>query len=73
VALAEIEGTAAALRVVDGLALERYHLFHAIRGDLLARLGRTAEAGQAFAVAAELTDNQRERDHLRTRARALTP
>jgi RNA polymerase sigma-70 factor (ECF subfamily) len=71
VALAEIDGAAAALRVVDGLALERYHLFHAIRGDLLARLGRTAEAGRAFATAAELTDNQRERDHLRTRARAL--
>ena len=71
VALAEIDGADAALRVVDGLALERYHLFHAIRGDLLARLGRTAEAGRAFTTAADLTDNQRERDHLRTRARAL--
>ena len=71
VALAEIDGADAALRVVDGLALERYHLFHAIRGDLLARLGRTAEAGRALATAADLTDNQRERDHLRTRARAL--
>jgi RNA polymerase sigma-70 factor (ECF subfamily) len=71
VALAEIDGADAALRVVDGLALERYHLFHAIRGDLLARLGRPAEAGRAFATAAELTDNQRERDHLRARSRAV--
>jgi RNA polymerase sigma-70 factor, ECF subfamily len=71
VALAEIDGADAALRLVDGLALERYHLFHAIRGDLLARLGRTAEAGRAFETAAELTDNQRERDHLRARSRAV--
>ena len=73
VAVAEIDGPAAALDLVDGLALERYHLFHAIRGDLLARLGRTDEAGQALTTAAELTDNQRERDHLHARRRALAP
>jgi RNA polymerase sigma-70 factor (ECF subfamily) len=71
VAVAEIDGPAAALDLVDGLALERYHLFHAVRGDLLARLGRTDEAARAWATAAELTDNQRERDHLTARGRAL--
>jgi RNA polymerase sigma-70 factor (ECF subfamily) len=73
VAVAEVDGPAAALDLVDGLALERYHLFHAIRGELLARLGRGDEAGRAFAAAAELTDNQREREHLRARAGALAP
>ncbi|MGI5127269.1 RNA polymerase sigma factor [Pseudonocardia sp. CA-107938] len=68
VALAEVAGPATALDVVDGLALENYHVFHAVRGDLLARLGRTAEATAAFTRAAELTDNRREREHLLLRA-----
>jgi RNA polymerase sigma-70 factor (ECF subfamily) len=72
VAVAEVDGPAAALDLVDGLALERYHLFHAIRGDLLVRLGRADEAARAFATAAELTDNQRERDHLHARRAELS-
>jgi RNA polymerase sigma-70 factor, ECF subfamily len=72
VALAEVDGPAEALRLVDGLGLPGYYLFHAIRGDLLARLGRAAEAGQAFQAAAQLTGNQRERDYLRARHDALT-
>jgi RNA polymerase sigma-70 factor, ECF subfamily len=67
VALAEVEGPAAALRVVDSLSLDGYHLFHAIRGDLLARIGRAADARQAFQAAARLTENQRERDYLHAR------
>ena len=46
VALAEVEGPAAALELVDALDLGAYHLFHAIRADLLRRLGRDAEAAQ---------------------------
>ena len=67
VAVAEVDGPASALRLVDGLGLDGYHLFHAIRGDLLARLGRAAEARQAFAAAARLTGNERERDYLLAR------
>ena len=47
VAVAEIEGAAAGLRLVDALDLRQYYLFHAIRADLLKRLGRTAEAADA--------------------------
>jgi RNA polymerase sigma-70 factor (ECF subfamily) len=42
-------------------------MFHAIRGDLLARLGRAADARQAFQTAAQLTENQRERSYLLAR------
>jgi RNA polymerase sigma-70 factor (ECF subfamily) len=71
VALAEVDGPAAALRLVDDLDLGSYYLFHAIRGDLLARLGRTAEAGQAFDAATELTDNQSEQAFLIARRNQL--
>jgi len=54
------------------LGLGNYYLFHAIRGDLLARLGRTAEARQSFDIAARLTKNQREHDHLVARRDAPT-
>ncbi|MGI9005306.1 MAG: RNA polymerase sigma factor [Streptosporangiaceae bacterium] len=68
VAVAEVDGPAAALGLVDRLGLDGYHLFHAIRGDLLARLGRAAEARQAFQAAARLTRNERERDFLLRRS-----
>ncbi|WP_371328283.1 RNA polymerase sigma factor [Demequina sp. NBRC 110056] len=68
VAVAEVRGPAAALGIVDGLPLERYHLWHATRGELLSRLGRSADARVAFATAAELTDNPAERDLLLGRA-----
>uniref|UniRef100_UPI002AFE5385 RNA polymerase sigma factor n=1 Tax=Peterkaempfera griseoplana TaxID=66896 RepID=UPI002AFE5385 len=71
VALAEIEGPAAALRLVDDLDLNTFHLFHAVRGDLLARLGRTGEAQQAFEAAASLTGNQAERAYLIARRNQL--
>jgi len=73
VAVAEVDGPAAALRLADGLGLDGYHLFHAIRGDLLAKLGRAAEARQAFETGARLTQNQRERDYLLARRDALIP
>ncbi|MCC3314363.1 RNA polymerase sigma factor [Nocardia africana] len=72
VAVAEIDGPAAALSLVDGLDLTEHYLFHAVRADLLARLGRTDEAKRSFDTAARLTANQRERDYLATRSAALT-
>lgn len=67
VAVAEVEGPEAALAIVDGLELGDYYLFHAIRADLLRRLGRDASA--AYASAIRLTDNVRERAYLERRRR----
>ncbi len=64
VALAETEGPAAALAVVDGLDLPDYHPYHAARADLLRRMGRDAEAAAAYATAAQLTANATERRFL---------
>ncbi len=68
VALAEVAGPAEALAVVDGLGLDGYHVFHAVRADLLRRLGRPAEAASAYRTAAARTDNAAERAHLTARA-----
>ena len=68
-------GADAALPLVDALAcdplMQRHHLMHAVRADLLDRIGRTAEAREAFEQAAALTNNERERVVLLARARAL--
>jgi RNA polymerase sigma-70 factor (ECF subfamily) len=71
VAVAEIEGPHAALALVDGLPLDRYYLFHAIRADLLRRLGRRAEAAQAYAAAIDRCENATERGFLQRRREAL--
>ncbi|MFF5425956.1 MULTISPECIES: RNA polymerase sigma factor [unclassified Streptomyces] len=75
VAVSMTEGPAAALTLVDALAAEPalagYHLLPSVRGDLLARLGRHAEAREAFERAASLTRNESERSLLRARAAAL--
>jgi RNA polymerase sigma factor (sigma-70 family) len=72
VALGHAFGPAAGLAVADAVqasgALEGYHLLPAVRGDLLARLGRDAEAADAFRQAASLTRNARERELLAERA-----
>jgi len=72
VALSYADSPAAALEVVDGLVasgdLADYHLLPSVRGDLLARLGRDAEARAEFARAAEMTQNDAERALLRRRA-----
>jgi RNA polymerase sigma-70 factor, ECF subfamily len=73
VVVAELHGPAAALRLVDSLPLTGYYLHHAIRADLLDRLGRAAEARDAFDAAARLTRNQRESAYLAARRDALTP
>ncbi len=69
VAVAEVHGPGVALALVDGLDLGRYHLFHAIRADLLRRMGRTAEARAAYDEAIARAGNAAERDFLiRSRA-----
>ena len=78
VAVAEVAGPAAALSVVDELAgatgadLGGYYLFHAIRADLLRRLGRAAEAARAYEAAIGCTENAAERDFLERSRQALT-
>jgi RNA polymerase sigma-70 factor (ECF subfamily) len=67
VAVAEVEGPATALALVDALDLDDDHLFHAIRADLLGRLGRGAEAIAAYDAAIALAENAAERDFLRRR------
>jgi RNA polymerase sigma-70 factor (ECF subfamily) len=68
-------GPAAGLELVDALvdepALAAYHLLPAVRGDLLAKLGRRDEARQQLLRAAELVGNERERALLLGRAAAL--
>jgi RNA polymerase sigma-70 factor (ECF subfamily) len=71
VAVAEVDGPAAALSLVDALALSRQHLFHAVRADLLRRLGRPAEAAEAYDAAVALAGNTAERNFLRRRRDAL--
>ncbi len=73
VAVAEVDGPGAALPLIDALQLDDYHLLHAIRGDLLARLGSSDEACRAFDTAARLTKNQSERAHLMTLRAAQSP
>ncbi len=71
VAVAEVQGAEAALSIVDGLDLGRYHLFHAIRADLLRRLGRQAEAELAYDAAIARAENHTERALLRHKREAL--
>jgi RNA polymerase sigma-70 factor (ECF subfamily) len=71
VAVAEVEGPATALALVDSLDLDTDHLFHAIRADLLRRLGRDIEALEAYDRAIDHAENAAERDHLRRSRRDL--
>jgi len=72
VAVGMAEGPAAGLAIVERLAgepaLKTYHLLGSVRGDLLHRLGRYAEARAAFEAAAQLAGNNRERALLKRRA-----
>lgn len=65
VAIGFARGPEAGLEIADSLvasgALSGYHLLEAVRGDLLAKLGRAPEARAAFEAAAALTQNERER------------
>ena len=61
VAVAEVDGADAALVLVDELPLEGFHVFHAIRADLLSRLGRDDEADEEYARAVRSAANEPER------------
>jgi RNA polymerase sigma-70 factor (ECF subfamily) len=71
IAIAEVSGAEKALALVDELALRNYYLYHAIRADLLRRLGRNAEAAAAYESAIALAENLKEREFLEARRRAL--
>jgi RNA polymerase sigma-70 factor (ECF subfamily) len=74
VAIAMAHGPAAGLKIIDELLseplLKSYHLLPSVRGDLLRKLGRFAEARAEFERAAALTRNVRERELMLERARA---
>ncbi|MEJ2863786.1 RNA polymerase sigma factor [Actinomycetospora flava] len=67
VAVAEVHGPGAALDAVDALDIPGYHLLPATRADLLARLGRTHEAREAYEEALALAGNDTERAFLQGR------
>jgi len=75
VAVSMATGPASALAIVDRLvsdgALRRSHLLPSVRGELLARLGRTEEARTELLTAAALTANERESGLLRAKAASL--
>jgi RNA polymerase sigma-70 factor (ECF subfamily) len=72
VALAEVKGPAAGFEAADDLPLQPYYLFHAVRADLLRRLGRESEAVTAYDHALALTENEAERSFLERSRGAVT-
>ena len=64
VAVAELDGPSVALALVDRLPLDHYHAWHAVRAELLRRLGRSAEARDAYGAALAGTHNSAERAYL---------
>ena len=73
VAVGEVDGPAAALGIVDELDLDGHHMYHAIRADLLRRLGRNADAAAAYDAAIARSGNAAERAFLDGRRRTLGP
>ena len=71
VAVAEVEGPDAALALLDGLDLENYYLFYAVRADMLRRLGRNEEAATAYEAAIARTNNLTEREYMQRRLDGL--
>jgi RNA polymerase sigma-70 factor (ECF subfamily) len=71
VVVAEIEGADHALHLVDAIELPQYHLLHAVRADLLRRLGRYADAATEYQIAIEQCGNAMERDFLTQQYRSL--
>jgi len=72
IAVAEAEGPAAALELVDRLPLDDYHYLHATRGELLRRLGNPAEARDAYRRALALVHDDAERRLLQRRCRSAS-
>jgi RNA polymerase sigma-70 factor, ECF subfamily len=75
VAVAEVDGPNAALALVDDLAvsLDSYYLFHAIRAELLRRLGSKTDAARAYEAAIARTANMAEREFLQRALESLRP
>ena len=73
VAVAEVHGSRQALELIDGLPLTEYYLYHAIRADLLRRLGRPQEATAAYQAAIDRTHNAAEIAFLKRRIAARVP
>ncbi len=71
IAVAETEGPEAGLRIVDQLGLDDFRYLHSTRGELLRRLGRTADARAAYRRARQLTDDGAERRFLERRLTEL--
>ena len=71
VAVAELDGPAKALALIEDLELERYHLYHATRAELLRRMGDNDAAHLAYRNAMSMTDNDVERRFLEQRASEL--
>jgi RNA polymerase sigma-70 factor (ECF subfamily) len=71
VAVAEVHGVVRALELVDAIDLPKYHLYHAVRADLLRRIGRTADAAFAYRLALDHCENKRERDFLMRQCQSL--
>jgi RNA polymerase sigma-70 factor (ECF subfamily) len=73
IALAEADGPQAGLDLLEQIRLDDFHYLHAARAELLARVGRVAEAQDAYRRALELVHNEAERDLLRRRLDELAP
>jgi RNA polymerase sigma-70 factor (ECF subfamily) len=73
IAVAEAEGPEAGLAIAEGLELDDYRYLHSTRGELLRRLGRDADAREAFERALELAHDAAERRLLERRLAALAP
>jgi RNA polymerase sigma-70 factor, ECF subfamily len=71
VAVTEIGGADRALQLVDAIDLPQYYLLHAVRADLLRRLGRTADAASAYQTALEKCENAKEREFLKRQYQSL--
>jgi RNA polymerase sigma-70 factor, ECF subfamily len=71
VAVAEMGGADRALQLVDAINLPQYYLLHAVRADLLRRLGRTADAASAYQTALEKCENAKEREFLKRQYQLL--
>jgi RNA polymerase sigma-70 factor, ECF subfamily len=67
VAVAMAEGPERGLELMEGLPLERYHLYHSARAELLRRLERRDEAAAAYRAALALVEREPERRHLERR------
>lgn len=72
VAVAEIHGPGAALGLLEAIDLPHYHLLHAVRADLLRRLGRMSDAAAAYQLALDGCGNSKEREFLQRQSRTLT-